>query len=70
MLCSERDSLRLEHQIAFGIYCGAIRALVVLVDHSAEDRDFKLAHLRINAARGASELARATREHHEAEHGC
>ena len=70
MLCSERDLLRLEHQVAFEIYRGAIRALVVLVDNSAAESDLKLAHLRIKAARGASEVARATLEHHLAEHGC
>ena len=70
MLCSERHSLRLEHQIAFEIYRGAIRALVVLVDDSAAGSDFNLAHLRIKAARGASDVARATLEHHQAEHEC
>ena len=70
MLCAEHDSLRQEHQAAVQNFRASIRDLVVLVDHSAADPDFKLAHRRIRAARGACEVARATLEHHQAEHGC
>jgi hypothetical protein len=70
ILCAEHDSLRKEHRVAVHNFRAAISDLVVLVDHSAVDSDFNLAHLRIRAARGASEVARAAREHHKAEHGC
>ena len=70
MLCAEYDSLRQEHHAAVQNFRASIRDLVVLVDHSAADSDFNLAHLRIKAARGACEVALATLEHHQAEHGC
>ena len=70
MLCAEHDSLRQEHYAAVQKFRASIRDLVVLVDHSGADSDFKLAHLRIRAARGGCEVARATLEHHQAEHGC
>jgi hypothetical protein len=70
MPCAERDSLRRKHQAAFQTYRASLLALVVLVDNSATDQEFNLAHLRIRATRGASEVARATLERHELEHGC
>jgi hypothetical protein len=70
MLCAERDSLRQEHQSAVQNYREALRDLVILVDNSAADTDFNLAHWRIRAARGSCELTRATLEHHRAEHAC
>jgi hypothetical protein len=53
------------------VSCGRPR-LVVLVDNSSLDSaaDFNLAHIRIGAARGVCEVARATLEYHQAEHGC
>jgi hypothetical protein len=70
MPCEEHESLRREHQAAVKSFYAAIHNLVALVDNSAADSAFNLAHLRIRAERGACELARATLEHHQAEHGC
>ena len=70
MLCAERDSLQQEYRVAAQKYRESIHDLVVLVDHSGTNSDFNLAHLRIRAARGACEVARATIEHHQADHGC
>jgi hypothetical protein len=70
MLCAERDSLREEHHAAVQNLRVSIRDLVVLVDNSASDSDFNLAHLRIRAAHGSYEVAQAALEHHRAEHGC
>ena len=70
MPCAERDLLRQEHQAAVHNFRAAIRDLVALVDNSAADSDFNLAHLRIRSARGAYELAQTALEHHQAVHGC
>ena len=70
MLCAKYDLLRQEHQAVVQTFRASIRDLVRLVDNSATDSDFNLAHLRIRAARGICEAARATMEHHQAEHGC
>jgi hypothetical protein len=70
MPCEEHESLRRAHQAAVQSLYAAIRNLVALVDNSAADSAFKLAHLRIRAARGSCELARATLEHHQAEYAC
>ena len=70
MLCAEYDSLRQEHQAAVQNFRASLRDLVVLVDNSAADSDFNLAHRRIRAARRAFEAARDALEHHQAEHGC
>ena len=70
MLCTERDSLRQEHEAAVRNYRVAIFDLVVLVDKSAADSDFNLAHLRIREARRTCEATRDALEHHQAEHGC
>ena len=70
MLCAERDSLQHEHQAAAQNLRAAIRDLVILVDNSAADSDFNLAHRRIRVARRAYEAARDALEHHQAEHGC
>src|ERR1700737_4431688 len=70
MLCAEDDSLRQEHRAAVKTFRASIRGLVVLVENSAADSDFPLAHLRIRAACGACEVARAIMEHHRVEHGC
>lgn len=70
MLCAERDSLRHEHQAAVQNVRASIGDLVILVDNSASDSDFNLAHGRIGVARRAYEVARDALEHHQAEHGC
>jgi hypothetical protein len=70
MLCAKYDLLRQEHQAVIQTFRASIRDLVRLVDNSGTDSDFYLAHLRIRAARGICEAARATMEHHQAEHGC
>jgi hypothetical protein len=70
MLCAEHDSLRHEHQAAVQSFRASIRDLVILVDNSATDSDFNLAHRRIRVARRAYEVARDALEHHQAEHGC
>ena len=70
MLCAQHDSLRQEHQAAVQKFRESIRDLVVLVDNSATDSDFNLAHLRIRATRRDCEMARDALEHHQAEHGC
>ena len=72
MLCVERDSLRQEHRATVQRFRAAIRDLVVLVENSSlgSAADFNLAHIRTGAARGVCEVARATLEYHQAEHGC
>ena len=70
MLCAKHNSLQQEHQATVANYRAAIRYVVALVDNSAADPDFNLAHWRIRATRGACEIARATLEHHREEHGC
>jgi hypothetical protein len=70
MLCAERDSLRHEHEAAAQNFRASIRNLVILVDNSAADSDFNLAHRRMRVARRAYEAARDALEHHQAEHGC
>jgi hypothetical protein len=70
MLCAEQNAFWQEHRASFKDYVAAIRALVALVDRSAEDPAFNYAHLRIKAARGICETAQAALEHHRAEHGC
>jgi hypothetical protein len=70
MSCAEHDSLQQEHRTAIRIFRASIRDLVVLVENSAADSAFTLAHLRVRAACGACEVARANLEHHQVEHGC
>jgi hypothetical protein len=70
MLCAQHDSLRQEHHAAVQKFRESLRDLVVLVDNSAADSDFNLAHRRIRAARRACEVTRDALEHHQAEHGC
>jgi len=70
MLCAERDSLQQVYRVAAQSFRESIHDLVVLVDHSGTDSEFNLAHLRIRAARGTCEVARAASEHHQADHGC
>jgi hypothetical protein len=70
MMCSENESLRQEHQATVASFRAAIGNLVALVDNSATDSEFNLAHLRIRIARGVCEAAQATLVHHQAEHGC
>jgi hypothetical protein len=70
MPCAKRDSLQQERQATAQKFRASLRDLVVLVDTSATDSDFNLAHLRIRAARGAYEVARAALEHHQMAHGC
>jgi len=72
MLSVERDSLRQEHWATVQKFRAAIRDLVVLVDNSSLDSAaaFNLAQIRIGAARGVYEVARATLGYHQAEYGC
>ena len=70
MLCAEHDSLRQAHRATVKTFRASIHELVALVELSTTDSDFTLAHLRIRAACGACEVARATLEHHQLEHGC
>jgi hypothetical protein len=70
MLCAERDSLLREHRAAFQLLHASLVVLVVLVDNSATESEFKLAHVRIRYNRGACEVARAALERHQLEHGC
>jgi hypothetical protein len=70
MLCAEHESLRQDFRVTVKTFRECIGELVVLVDSSATDSNFTLAHLRIRAARGACEVARAAMEHHQVEHGC
>ena len=70
MLCMEQHAFWQEHRAAVKNYVAAIQALVGLVNHSADDPAFNLAHLRIRAARGLCDVTRAALELHEAEHGC
>ena len=70
MLCAKYDLLRQEHQAVVQTFRASIRDLVRLVDKSATDSDFNLAHRRIRAARRDFEAARDALEHHQAEHGC
>jgi len=55
MQCVDHNSLRQEHQAAVQNFRASIRDLVALVDHSAADSDFNLAHRRIRVARRACE---------------
>jgi hypothetical protein len=64
-----RYDLRSHVQAAAKTFYASIRALVALVDNSAPDSDFNLAHRRIRAARRACEVARDALEHHQAKHG-
>ena len=70
MLCAERDSLWQQHRVIVQQFRASIRNLVALVDNSASDLSFNLAHRRIRATRRACEAARDALEHHQAEHGC
>jgi len=70
MPCMDQNALWQEHRAAVQNYVAAIRALVALVDHSAENPAFNRAHLLIEATRGLCDAAQAALEHHEVEHGC
>ena len=70
MLCAQHDSLRQEHQAAVQKFRESLRDLVILVDNSAADSDFNLAHRRIRVARLAFEVARDALEDHQTEHRC
>ncbi len=70
MPCAEYDRLYQAHRAMVQRFRESIRDLVALVDLSVGDSGFSVAHLRVRAARGACELARATLEHHKEEHGC
>ena len=70
MLCAELDSLRQKRCMAVQNFRAAIHDMIVLVEALGTDLDFDLAHLRVRAARGACEIARAALELHQAEHGC
>jgi hypothetical protein len=49
---------------------GSVQVIDSRIDNSAAEPDFRLAHLQLRAARAASEMAQATLEQHQAEHGC
>jgi len=70
MPCAEQNAFWQEHREAVQDYIAAIRALVALVDHSADDRSLNRAHRLIKATHGLCDAAQAALEHHEAEHGC
>jgi len=70
MLCAEHDLRRQEHQAAVQKFRASIRDLVVLVDTTAAESDFNLAHRRIGAARRTCDMARDAMDHHQAEHAC
>ena len=70
MPCAERDSLRQEHEATVQDFRASIRELAVLVDTSAADSDFNMAHRRIRVALRACEGAQDALQHHQAEHGC
>ena len=66
-LSAEHDSLRQELRAAGQNLVATIRHLVGLVDTSATDSDFDLAHVRIRAARGVYEVAQAALKLHQLE---
>ncbi len=71
MPCAELELLRQDHRAAVRAFRASMRDLVILVENLAADSDLTRAHLRIRAACGACEVARATLEHHQLEHsGC
>ncbi len=70
MFCAENILLRQEHQAAILAFRVAIGDLVALVESSAADSDFTLAHRRIRATGGACEIALAAVEQHREDHGC
>jgi hypothetical protein len=71
MLSTERDSLRHQRWIAVSNFRDAIHDMVALLEASGTpDSELDLAHLRIRTARGACEIARATLQRHQVEHGC
>jgi hypothetical protein len=67
-LSAEHDSLRQELRASGQNLVATIRHLVGLVDTSATDSDFDLAHLRIKAARGVYEVALAALKLHQLKH--
>ena len=70
MVCAEYNAYRQEQQAAAKNFYVSIRALVALVDNSATNSDFKLAHRRIRADLSTCQAVRDALEHHQAEHGC
>lgn len=70
MLCADRNAFWQEQQAAVENYITAMRSLVALVDHSAANPAFDLAHLLITAARGLCDTTQAALGRHEIEHGC
>jgi hypothetical protein len=71
MPCVVLDSLWQEHWTGLQDFRASIYDLVVLVDNSAADSDFTLAHRHIKNARWNCATARdAAPEHHQKEHGC
>jgi hypothetical protein len=70
MLCAEHNSLQQQDRAAVQNFRASIRDLLVLVDDSATDSDFDLAHRRIRTTRRACEVAHDALEHHQEEHGC
>jgi hypothetical protein len=70
MWCAEYNAFWQEHQAAAKNFYASIRALVALIDRSAADSDFDLAHRRIRADLRACQTARDVMEQHKDEHGC
>jgi hypothetical protein len=70
MPCAERDLLRQEHRAAFNDFRASLFVLAILVDNSAPDSEFKLAHRRIRAARRTCEASLDALEQHQEKHGC
>ncbi len=70
MRCAEYDAYWQEHQAAAKTFYASLRALVALVDNSALDSDFNLAHRRIRADLRTCQAAQDAMEQHQEEHGC
>ena len=70
MRCAEYNAFWQEHQAAAKNVYVSIRALVALIDDSAPDSDFNLAHRRIRADLRTCQALRDALEHHQEEHGC
>jgi hypothetical protein len=70
VLCATHDSLQQARTAAARRFRASLHDIVALVDTSATDTDFNLAHRRIRAARRAYEAAQDALEDHQAEHGC
>jgi hypothetical protein len=70
MRCAEHIRLQQEQQTAVQTFRSSIHHLVALIDNSATDSDFNLAHRKIMADRRTCEASRDALKHHQEEHGC